>query len=544
MPPVVETPHVEDSETGTENEKETESEIELVYSEGLIFHKNGDGTYKITSIGTCTDTELVIPPTYEGLPVTAIGDSAFSDCTHLSAVVIPATVTAIGDMAFNGCASLVSVTIPESVITIGAGAFSHCTVLTSVTVPDGIRSIGFSAFEDCPNLQFNVFDKANYLGNEKNPYVALVRCPTRGASSCKVHEDTQLIAEEAFLNCEYLTSITIPDGINFIGARAFNGCSKLVYNTYSNAQYLGNEGNPYLVLVRATERNITSCEIHEATKLIGCHAFINCSKIWKISIPESVIFLGENAFNHCSSLTAVVIPDGVDEIRNETFYYCKELASVTLPNGVTRIGDKAFEECAFRSITLPEGLTHIGQDAFMGSGLNSIVIPDSVISIGEEAFKDCGSLTSITLPEKLTVIQPYTFDHCSSLASIAIPDGVAEIGDRAFYFCLSLKSVTLPTGLMRIDYGAFEYCTTLTSAVFHEGLTSIGERVFYDCNNLTSITIPKSVTSIGATPFGIGEKLLDIYYAGSEEAWNNIVKDDQEGVFIPPKTTLHFNSVP
>ena len=437
-------------------------------------------------------------------------------------------------------------TIPESVITIGAGAFSHCTVLTSVTVPDGIRSIGFSAFEDCPNLQFNVFDKANYLGNEKNPYVALVRCSTRGASSCKVHEDTQLIAEEAFLNCEYLTSITIPDGINFIGARAFNGCSKLVYNTYSNAQYLGNEGNPYLVLVRATERNITSCEIHEATKLIGCHAFINCSKIWKISIPESVIFLGENAFNHCSSLTAVVIPDGVDEIRNETFYYCKELASVTLPNGVTRIGDKAFEECAFRSITLPEGLTHIGQDAFMGSGLNSIVIPDSVISIGEEAFKDCGSLTSITLPEKLTVIQPYTFDHCSSLASIAIPDGVAEIGDRAFYFCLSLKSVTLPTGLMRIDYGAFEYCTTLTSAVFHEGLTSIGERVFYDCNNLTSITIPKSVTSIGATPFGIGEKLRDIYYAGSEEEWNSISKDnkDEARVFIPANTTLHFNSVP
>ena len=286
VPPVVETPHVEDSETGTENEKETESEIELVYSEGLIFHKNGDGTYKITSIGTCTDTELVIPPTYEGLPVTAIGDSAFSDCTHLSAVVIPATVTAIGDMAFNGCASLVSVTIPESVITIGAGAFSHCTVLTSVTVPDGIRSVGFSAFEDCPNLQFNVFDKANYLGNEKNPYVALVRCPTRGASSCKVHEDTQLIAEEAFLNCEYLTSITIPDGINFIGARAFNGCSKLVYNTYSNAQYLGNEGNPYLVLVRATERNITSCEIHEATKLIGCHAFITVPRSGRYPFPR------------------------------------------------------------------------------------------------------------------------------------------------------------------------------------------------------------------------------------------------------------------
>ncbi len=519
VPPVVETPHVEDSETGTENEKETESEIELVYSEGLIFHKNGDGTYKITSIGTCTDTELVIPPTYEGIPVTAIDDMAFFNCDHLTSVIIPDTVTSIGRFAFSGQS------------------------LVSISIPDGIQSIGHGAFG---NAQYNEYNNAYYVGNEDNPYLALIRAFSQRQKPLEVHENTKLIADGAFAERDGLATIILPDSIEFIGINVFDDSPNLAFNTYGGAQYLGSESNPYLVLVKAETQDILSCEVHEMTRLISGYAFSECKKMQTITIPDSVSFIGVGAFNQCSALTEITIPDGVAEIKDYTFYYCKKLASVTLPDSVTRIGYKAFEDCGVRSLIFSNSLTYIADDAFRNSGLRSIVIPDSVTHVGESAFRNCAGLTSVTLSKNMTVIEPHTFDHCNSLLSITIPEGITEIGARAFYFCLSLKSVTLPTGLMRIDYGAFEYCTTLTSAVFHEGLTSIGERVFGDCNNLTSITIPKSVTSIGATPFGIGEKLRDIYYAGSEEEWNSISKDnkDEARVFIPADTTLHFNSVP
>jgi hypothetical protein len=94
------------------------------YSQGLDYTLSDDGTYySVTGIGTCEDTDIIIPKEYKGLPVTGIYDYAFEGCSSLTSVTIPDSVTSIGESAFYWCSSLASIVIPDSVTWIGNWAF-------------------------------------------------------------------------------------------------------------------------------------------------------------------------------------------------------------------------------------------------------------------------------------------------------------------------------------------------------------------------------------------------------------------------------------
>src|SRR5262245_8083042 len=84
---------------------------------------------------------IVIASTYQGKPVTSIGDGAFYICTNLTSVTIPNSVTNIGGYAFSSCTSLRTVTIPNSVTSIEYSAFWGCTSLTNVVIGNGVTSI-------------------------------------------------------------------------------------------------------------------------------------------------------------------------------------------------------------------------------------------------------------------------------------------------------------------------------------------------------------------------------------------------------------------
>ena len=123
------------------------------YSEGLEYKLNEDGlSYTVVGIGTCKDDDLVIPNSYEGLPVTTIGEKAFERCEKITSVVLPDSVTSIGSSAFQFCISLTSVEIPNSVTSIGRGAFCSCESLPSVVIGDSVTSIGSPTFYDCSSL--------------------------------------------------------------------------------------------------------------------------------------------------------------------------------------------------------------------------------------------------------------------------------------------------------------------------------------------------------------------------------------------------------
>ena len=101
-------------------------------SQGLKYELNGDDTYTVVGIGSCTDKELVIPKTYYNLPVTSIADGAFSYCNSLSSVVIHDGITTISYDAFSGCSSLTNVTIPSTVTLIDEYAFYDCRQLEKI----------------------------------------------------------------------------------------------------------------------------------------------------------------------------------------------------------------------------------------------------------------------------------------------------------------------------------------------------------------------------------------------------------------------------
>ena len=106
--------------------------VNEVNADPLTYEVVGD----TVTIKDCKETAsgaLAIPLTYDGKPVTRIGNMAFKNCGSLTSVIIGNNVTSIGNWAFEGCHSLTNVTIPDSVTRIGSVAFQGCSSLKSIT---------------------------------------------------------------------------------------------------------------------------------------------------------------------------------------------------------------------------------------------------------------------------------------------------------------------------------------------------------------------------------------------------------------------------
>ncbi len=520
---------------GEEEYSGKEEYIEEVSTPGLIF-EDVDGYYTVTGYRG-EDTEVVIPSTYEGHPVTGIGDSAFAGCTHLRGITIPNSVTSIGRSAFSGCTSLSGVTIPSSVKRIQVRTFSGCTSLTSINIPDGVTDIGPSMFSGCTAL-----------------------------TDITIPDSVKKIFIHAFEGCTSLRDITIPRGVKVVDGVAFEGCTNLtisceaawkprgwskhwnykggrvIWGARRNASHrdgrqgLGKRGKTIVISLLAVVLLgiIIAVEVLSGSKFVmtdmGDYYEVSGynGSLTEIVIPSKykgkpVSSIGANAFSGCTSLTSVTIPDSVTSIGAYAFSYCTGLTSITIPGGATSIGHYAFSGCtSLRGITISNTVTSIGNFAFEGcTGLTSIevaydnptyrsidgnlydksgkaliqyatgkedtsfVIPDSVTGIGYYAFSDCTSLTSINIPDSVTSIGYYAFEGCTSLTSINIPDGVTDIGVSMFSGCTSLRGITIPDSVTSIDSYAFSGCTSLTSITIPHSVTIIDYLAFRDCTNIT-----------------------------------------------------------
>lgn len=243
---------------------------------------------------------------------------------------------------------------------------------------------------------------------------------------------------------------------------------------------------------------------------------------------------------YSNSITKLVVKKGITAISGGVFADYSNMASVLLPDTLTYIGANAFKNCiSLESVRLPDALITIGYHAFEGcAALTDVNIPEGLTDLEDGIFKGCSSLANIDIPNSVISIGEEAFCGCESLINVNIPDGVIEIGKMAFYECKGLVSVHLPDALKEIPVWGFRNCYRLKDINMPSELISIGFYAF-DCTSLESLFFPVGLKEIGVSAFGECW-LSDIYYAGSEEEWENI--NISYANYSLEKASIHYDS--
>lgn len=167
----------------------------------------------------------------------------------------------------------------------------------------------------------------------------------------------------------------------------------------------------------------------------------------------------------------------------------------------------------------------IGENMFIDCGLSSIVMPDDITVIGTGAFKGCANLVSASISEKVTNIKSSAFEGCSQLESVVFPQNITELGSLSFKGCKALKTFTFPK------------------------VTSLADEILSGCDALVSVTIPETVTAVGSLVFAGCIKLAEIHVAASlppDIGWSwqpfqNVDKNTCK-LFIPAGSLASYNS--
>lgn len=406
--------------------------IEYNYGkEGLSFISIGtDAAVCMGLPADSTVTEVVIPGEYEGSPVIAVMDYAFSNITTLKKVQLPDTVTQIGAAAFDGCTSLEDINLTGSIEVIYESAFRNCANLALTSLPEGISHIGETAFT------------------------------LSGLNISTLPASVETVGREAFSSTK-IQSITLPETLIDAGAKLFIGCydlktvyvpyvhnepelwsswddslpdgvivkpiddNKVYYRLYNEA--ISDESDDYYIVdglspdASITEVVIPSEYNGKPVTGIGQYAFSNCISVKSITIPETITLIDFSAFMGCASLEKITIPDSIDSLPQNLCYGCTSLESIDIPEEITSIPRSAFYGCSsLRTVNLPDSLDKIDDNAFKScKALSSINLPENIVSIGEEAFAGSG-LESIDIPASVEIVERWAFSGCQSLREINV----------------------------------------------------------------------------------------------------------------------------
>lgn len=384
-------------------------------SEGLAYESitvDGVDGVCVSGLGDCTDTDIVISNDYQNKPILSIATNAFKDCGLITSIVIGDKVTNIGDYAFSQCYSLESVVIGNGVTSIGESVFEGCKSLTSIVIKKGVETLGFGAFDTCPSLTIYCEAESepatwnsdwNYLGypivwdcnnndvaDDGNIYTVIdgIRYALKDSIATVVRQsltiktanilanvefngenyDVTTISDDAFQNCNSLTSMAIGNNVTNIALGAFDGCYSFTIYCEAESKPSGWESywngdcpvvwdsknnevvNDYIYIVVDGVRY--SLRSYSATDNIA--TVVRQSKSLKIAnIPDTVTYKG--------------IEYSVTSVVNKAFYDCDALEKAVIGDKVVSIGDEAFYDCdSVKSVVIGFKVDSIGCDAFYG----------------------------------------------------------------------------------------------------------------------------------------------------------------------------------
>ena len=397
------------------------------------------------------------------------------------------TVVEIGDSAFFGAFSIIEVEIPYTVTHIGNTVFTDCIALEAIQVAKDNP-----AYISQDGILFNK-DKTE-----------LIRYPEeKEGESYNIPDSVTAIADDAFRGCDRLKDISIPSGLERIGAGAFILCYSL-----------------------------DSVHIPESVTEIGPEAFTTCSLLREFEVAQG------NAF--------YTSQDGVLFNKDKTVLirYPEAKADQTycIPESVIIVEASAFSGNQFLSaVTIPDGVTTLGASAFHGDdALTSIVLPESVTDLGAYAFFGCRALTSVTISNGITALEVSTFGRCTSLTGIRLPNHLQSIGERTFDGCRALKHVTVPNTVKSIGDFAFENCDALTSIVIPQSVTDLGHEIFFYCEAQTIYGFTGSAAQAYADQYNI--PFVDVGSLSDSPAYSVSVLADGDKVTVTVSLSGNANA--
>ena len=504
-----------------------------------------------------------------GSGITSIGQAAFSACGNLTSATIPSSVTRIAAEAFSSLKDVYYDGLESDWEKIDIAGANNSLETAAIHLSDGsllasLAEMSWSVGEDGTLTVSGTGKMPNYDNYNEAPW-----SNERGRVKHVVIEPgLTRIGDLAFYEFTYVTDVDIPGSVTQIGSNAFQGTG------------------------------LTTIDVPVGVTKIGSSAFQRCTQLSSVVIPEGVMTIEEGLFSSCSALTSVTIPKSIINIGNFAFAGCTALTDVyysgtkkewtkveisersylnieivhfaaeTVASGacgenltwtltedgtltisgtgeMVRLWNAPWHDYqdSIKTVVIEDGVTSVGESAFSSyANLESVQLPSTLKQIGGSAFSRCSSLKEINVPEGVVHIGYSAFDGCSSLKEINVPEGVTHIGYSAFDGCSSLATVHLPSSLRTIESGTFVECSSLTSLEIPQNVIGIGNSAFF-LSGLTNVTIPASVISIDSGAFYGCKNLTDIYYAATEEDWNQIDFNSADGPApIPEGVTVHFGT--
>ena len=285
-----------------------------------------------------SSTNVVIPSSIEGMPVTTIAAETFMNDTDIKTVDIPTSIKTIGQKAFYGCLSLTKISIPSSVTNLGASCFENCSSLESATINIS-GNLGASSFKNCANLK-----------------------------TCVIGNNVKVLESYAFHGCTNMTTLNLGAGVTDINYYCFYKCKSIQEVIIPNSVKVI---QPWAFFECV---GIKKLSLGTSLTAIGAESFMYCTGIPEINIPDSVTSIGYNAFDACTSVKTIKVGNGVKTLEQGVFAYCSELTSVTLGKNVTTISKWAFTN---------------------DKKITTITMYNSVKTIADRAFELCNGLTTV-----------------------------------------------------------------------------------------------------------------------------------------------------
>lgn len=457
--------------------------------------------------------------------------------------------------AFRGCAGLTSVTIPRGVIGVGSGTFKNCRNLKSVywDVADypsygfstanenGFRDYGTqgsSPFSGC-RLKEVVFGsevdsipggllygqselsaikfsgKTEYVGKDafketvwfdnlpnglvyidKAAYAfkGLMSTPT----AISIAEGTKSITEGLFANQTYLTKVTVPSTLTYMGYEVFEGCRSLgeVEWNAEDCKFGQTYGAPFSATALYT---IT---FGEKVRKIPDGLCSGCRYITEVKMPASVVEVGESAFSDCSGLEAVGFSENMTSIEARAFLDCAKLSELILPNSLREIGENAFSGCTgLETLSIPESVDSIGRSAFYNTGLEILVFNARNCMLVYESYSTAfpSSVRELEFGDAVECIPKYMCSKMTNLMKLKVGRNVREMPSNCFSNCKNLE--TVEWNAVSMEDAGTPFASSVTQITFGKDVERIPENLCSKLKNLTSVVLPESLKEIGGSAF-------------------------------------------